>query len=93
MGKMDKNVDFLASDIPQVEKNWWPPDFNNLTILRLPLNIPKNSTGNNFKSAFGNTSWIVELATIIASFSLKACRYISKENQKKNKFVSAVQGS
>ena len=74
MGKIDKNVDFLASDIPQVEKNWWPPDFNNLTILRLPLNIPKNSTGNNFKSAFGNTSWIVELATIIASFSLKACR-------------------
>ena len=36
-GKMDKNVDFLASDIPLVEKNWWPPDFNNLTILHLPL--------------------------------------------------------
>ena len=34
---MDKNVDFLASDIPLVEKNWLPPDFNNLTILRLPL--------------------------------------------------------
>ena len=34
MGKMGKNV---ASDIPLVEKNWWPPDFNNLTILRLPL--------------------------------------------------------
>ena len=31
---MDKNV---VSDIPLVEKNWWPPDFNNLTILRLPL--------------------------------------------------------
>ena len=37
MGKMDKNVDFLASDIPLVEKNWWPPDFNNLIILCLPL--------------------------------------------------------
>ena len=34
---MDKNVDFLAFDMPLVEKNWWQPDFNNLTILCVPL--------------------------------------------------------
>ena len=34
---MDKDVDFLASDIPLVEKNWQPPDFNIFTILHLPL--------------------------------------------------------
>ena len=57
---MGKNV---ASDIPLVEKNWWPPDFNNLTILRLPLLSEKTAVDkcldkSLLKKAFYYYAWL-----------------------------------
>ena len=60
MGKMDKNVDFLVSDIPLVEKNWWPPDFTNLTILCPPLPLCWNeSLSKNFLTEYHKFSWTI----------------------------------